>query len=150
MVQLFIVRGCIKKSKLSRHKPWMSLEGEKVYSYLTSVLDGGEWSASLPGRVLPPGERTPGIHWTGGWVGPRAGLDAEAGRKSSASVGGRTPVVQSVVRHYTRGCTVHRNALIGATDKNCWRNNGQTRSPNSTNFNRTAFHLPASNFKWVW
>jgi hypothetical protein len=38
-----------------------------------------------------PGERTPGTHWIGGWVGPRAGLDAEAeGKKSSASVGDRT------------------------------------------------------------
>jgi hypothetical protein len=25
-----------------------------------------------------PGERTPGTHWTGGWVGLRAGLDTEA------------------------------------------------------------------------
>jgi hypothetical protein len=25
--------------------------------------------------ALPPGERTPGIHWIGGWVGPRSGLD---------------------------------------------------------------------------
>jgi hypothetical protein len=26
-------------------------------------------------------ERTPGTHCTGGWVGPRAGLDTEAKRK---------------------------------------------------------------------
>jgi hypothetical protein len=44
-------------------------------------LDGGEWSASRPGRTLPPGERNPGTHWIGGWVGPRAGLDAGAIRK---------------------------------------------------------------------
>jgi hypothetical protein len=31
--------------------------------------------------TLYPGERTPGTHWTGGWVGPKAGLDAEARRK---------------------------------------------------------------------
>jgi hypothetical protein len=29
------------------------------YSYLTSALDGGEWSASRPGRVLPPGKGPP-------------------------------------------------------------------------------------------
>jgi hypothetical protein len=28
--------------------------------------------------VLYPLERTPGTHCTGGWVGPRAGLDTEA------------------------------------------------------------------------
>jgi hypothetical protein len=43
--------------------------------FLTSALDGGEWSASRPGRLTPE-ERTPSTHSTGGWVGPRTGLDA--------------------------------------------------------------------------
>jgi hypothetical protein len=34
----------------------------------TSALDGGEWSASRPGRFTP-GERTPGTHWIEVWVG---------------------------------------------------------------------------------
>jgi hypothetical protein len=42
------------------------------YSFLTSALEGVEWSASRPGRALPPG-----YLYIGGWVGPRAGLDAE-------------------------------------------------------------------------
>jgi hypothetical protein len=42
---------------------------------LTSVLDGGEWSASRPGPFIPR-EKAPGTHWIGGWVGPGAGLDA--------------------------------------------------------------------------
>jgi hypothetical protein len=42
---------------------------------LTSVLDGGEWSSSCPGHFTPR-ERAPGTHWIGGWVGPRAILDA--------------------------------------------------------------------------
>jgi hypothetical protein len=42
---------------------------------LTSALEGGEWSASHPGRFTP-GEKAPGIHWIGGWVGHRVGLDA--------------------------------------------------------------------------
>jgi hypothetical protein len=29
------------------------------YSFLTSALDGGEWSASRPGRALPPGKGLP-------------------------------------------------------------------------------------------
>jgi hypothetical protein len=47
---------------------------------LTSALDGGEWSASRPGRFTPK-ERVPGTHWTGGRVGPRAVLDAVVKRK---------------------------------------------------------------------
>jgi hypothetical protein len=29
------------------------------YSFSTSALDGGEWSASRPGRALPPGKGPP-------------------------------------------------------------------------------------------
>jgi hypothetical protein len=43
--------------------------------FLTSVLDGGEWSASLSCRFIR-GERAPGTYWIGGWVGSRAGLDS--------------------------------------------------------------------------
>jgi hypothetical protein len=50
--------------------------GVDVYTHVffTSALVGGEYSASRPGRFTP-GERAPGTHWIGGWVGPRAGLD---------------------------------------------------------------------------
>jgi hypothetical protein len=51
------------------------------YTYSTSTLDGGEWSASRLSRALAPRERTPGTHFTGGWVDPRAGLDTEVGGK---------------------------------------------------------------------
>jgi hypothetical protein len=54
-----------------------------------------------PAARFTPGERTPGTHWIGGWVGLRAGLDAWARKKSSVPVGDRTPIVQPVVRHYT-------------------------------------------------
>jgi hypothetical protein len=43
--------------------------------FLTSTLGGGEWSASPPGRFIL-GEFAPDTHWIGGWVVPRAGLDA--------------------------------------------------------------------------
>jgi len=40
---------------------------------MTAALEGREWPAARPGRNLPQ-ERN-GTHFTGGWVGPRAGLD---------------------------------------------------------------------------
>jgi hypothetical protein len=67
---------------------------------MTSALDVSERSASRLGRALPPG-KDPGTHWTGGWVGPRAGLDTETRGKLFATAGDQTPVVQSVVRVYT-------------------------------------------------
>jgi hypothetical protein len=57
--------------------------GEWRYSSthsLTSTLDGGDWSASRPGRFTPR-ERAPGTHWIGDWVCPRTGLVASARSK---------------------------------------------------------------------
>jgi hypothetical protein len=48
--------------------------------FLTSALIGGEWPASRLGRFTP-GDRAPGTHWIGGWVGPTAGLDNVEKRK---------------------------------------------------------------------
>ena len=65
----------------SFYRPRSPLGWVEVYlhSFLgPSALDGGGGSAPRPG-LLYPRER-PGIHCTGGWVGPRNGLD---GRKIS-------------------------------------------------------------------
>jgi hypothetical protein len=63
------------------------------------------WVVSVTPRPrFTPRERTPGTHWTGGWVGLRAGLDTEARGKIFCHCRGSNPdrpVVQSVVRHYT-------------------------------------------------
>jgi hypothetical protein len=67
---------------------------EEEHEPLCSAIDEGEWSASRPGR-FNPGERAPGTHWIGGWVSPRAGLDAVQ-NKNFAPTGTRTPVVQPV------------------------------------------------------
>jgi hypothetical protein len=56
---------------------------------LTSALDGGEWSDLRPGR-LNPKKTASGTHWTGGWVGPRAVLDALVKRKITSPP--RTPI----------------------------------------------------------
>ena len=62
---------------------------------MTAALEGGEWSAARPGRTLLPDT---GTHFTGGWVGLRAGLD---GRKISPPTGIRSRTVQPVVIRYT-------------------------------------------------
>jgi hypothetical protein len=67
---------------------------------LTSELDGGEWSGSRPG-LFTPRERTPGIHWIGGWVGPRAGLDVIVKRKiCSPCRDSNPPNIQPVAQRY--------------------------------------------------
>jgi hypothetical protein len=52
------------------------------YSSSTSALDGVGGQCHAP-AALYPREKTPGTHCTGGWVGPRAGLDTEATGKIS-------------------------------------------------------------------
>jgi hypothetical protein len=78
--------------------------GESSYSscsFLTSALDGGEWSDSRLGRDFGLGEGPPVP------IGQEAGLASELlwtqrlEEKSFASAGDQTPVVQSAVRHYT-------------------------------------------------
>jgi hypothetical protein len=57
-----------------------------------------------PTALLHPGKGPSGTHWTGGWVGPRDGLDTEATGKISCLCRGLKldrPVVQPVARHYT-------------------------------------------------
>jgi hypothetical protein len=49
-------------------------------SFLISALDGGEWSASRSGHFIPE-KIAPNAHWIGGYMGPRAGLDAVEERK---------------------------------------------------------------------
>jgi hypothetical protein len=43
--------------------------------FLTSTVDGGEWSASRPCRFTSE-KRAPGTLSVEGWVDPRTGLDA--------------------------------------------------------------------------
>jgi hypothetical protein len=91
-------------SPTTRHGGTLGERRYSSYSFSTLALDGGEWSASRPGRAFTPGERTPSTHCTGGWVGLRAGLDTEVRGKILCPRRGSNPdrpVVQPVVRHYT-------------------------------------------------
>jgi hypothetical protein len=48
--------------------------------FLTSALDGGQWSASCPGLITRR-QIGPGTHRKGDWAGPRTGLDVVEKRK---------------------------------------------------------------------
>jgi hypothetical protein len=62
-----------------------------------------------PRKRFTPGERTPGTHWIGGWVGPRAGLDAEARRGILCPCRGSNPDRPS--RNQTLYCLSYRGSL---------------------------------------
>jgi len=54
--------------------------------------------------ALPPGKEPPGTHWIGGWVGPRAVLDAVEKRKIPSprrESNPDHPIVQPVASPYT-------------------------------------------------
>jgi hypothetical protein len=82
-----------------------ALRGEEIWLLLIIDLGTGwsEWSSVTPLPRFTPGERNPGTHCTGGWVGLRAGLDTEAKRTILCLCREYNPVVQSAVRHYTDG-----------------------------------------------
>jgi hypothetical protein len=72
-----------------------------IHIFLTSALDGDEWSASRPSRFTPR-ERVPDTHWIGGWVDTRARTTWRREnplpyRDSNSD----TSVVQPIPRQYT-------------------------------------------------
>jgi hypothetical protein len=74
------------------------------YSFSTSELDGGEWSASRPGRAFAPGKGPPvlNVH-EAGWASEPVWtqrLQEKSFRLCRGSNLDR-PVVQSVARHDT-------------------------------------------------
>jgi hypothetical protein len=70
----------IKKGKvvpLRSTETQLGVRRYSSYSSLTSALEGGGLVSVMPRPRFTPGERAPGTHCIGCWVGPRAGLDAE-------------------------------------------------------------------------
>jgi hypothetical protein len=76
--------------------------------------------------MLEPRERTPGIRWKGGLVGLSTGLDTEAREKILCPAEDRTPVVQSVDRHYTDwanpGQIVKSTTFKNQKERITWKN----------------------------
>jgi hypothetical protein len=84
----------LKSSPATRHEGACG-KSYSSYSYSTSALDGGEWSASRPGRALPPGKGPPiPIVQEAGWA-PEPVWTQRLEEKSSAPAGDRTPIARS-------------------------------------------------------
>jgi hypothetical protein len=81
-----------------------ALVGERRYSSYSFSLDGGEWSASRPGRALAPGKGPPvPTVQEAGWV-PEPVRTRRVVEKSFRLCPGSNldlPIVRPVVRHYT-------------------------------------------------
>jgi hypothetical protein len=98
-----------------------ALGGRGVWLELIHDL-GNKWGLVVSVTPRPRfslEERTPGTHCTGGWVGPRAGLYAEATGKILFPCQGSNldrPVVQSVTRRYTELPGLHLNTATTQTN----------------------------------
>jgi hypothetical protein len=96
--------------KLSHWTQWRRLGREEYssQSFLTSALDGGEWSAWCPGCALAPGKEPPVpiVHEVGWSPEPvwTQRLEEKSFRLWRGSILDR-PVVQPVARHYTDWAT---------------------------------------------
>jgi hypothetical protein len=85
------------KAKQSRNTPWRRL-GERRYSsylFLTSDLDGSEWSASRPGCALAPGIGPPVPIVQEAWWAPEPVWTKRIEEKSFAPAEDRTPIARS-------------------------------------------------------
>jgi hypothetical protein len=80
------------------------------------ILDlGTRWRRVVRFTPLPlyPRGRAPGTHWIGGWVGPRAVLEAVVKRKIPSfrrESNPRTWIVQPVAQIYTDGAITALNS----------------------------------------
>jgi hypothetical protein len=70
------------------------------YSFTTSALDGGEWSVSRPGRVLPPGKGLPVF------------LGQEAGWASEPEARGKILSPLPGIEPLSPGCPVRSQTLV--------------------------------------
>jgi hypothetical protein len=98
---LFILKNTVMKlhvflsSPVTRHGGAWGERRYSSYSFTTSALGRGEWSASRPGRAFTPGERTPvPIVQEAGWA-PEPIWTQRLEEKPFAPAGDRTPIARS-------------------------------------------------------
>jgi hypothetical protein len=79
---------------LTKHDAVRLIRGVEVYlhAFLTSAVDGGEWSASRSASFIAE-ERAHDTHCIGTWVGCTVHLEAVA-KRIPESAGNRTPVLE--------------------------------------------------------
>jgi hypothetical protein len=111
-----------RKSKTVPLHAMQALGGEEVWLLLIHDL-GTRWGwvvSVTPQPRFTPGERTPGTHWTGGWMGPRAGLDTEARGKFICPCRGSNP------GRPARSQTLYWLSYPGSCTQLYWRQFGPT------------------------
>jgi hypothetical protein len=68
----------VKLSLVFNYAPWGSVS--YLHSFLTSAVDGSEWSTSCLIQFVPS-DRAAGICLIGGWMDPRASMEKVASDK---------------------------------------------------------------------
>jgi hypothetical protein len=102
--------------------PWRCIGSGGIAPRILYLGTRRRWVVSfMPRAPYPPG-RVPGIHWIGGWVGPRAVLDTVVKGKILSprrESNPRTPIVQLVAEslyrlsyHGPDSTNIHRNLLL--------------------------------------
>jgi hypothetical protein len=82
------------------------LWGEELLQLLLFLDFGTRWDGHCHAEgSVSPRVNDPAMYWIGGWVDINAGLVTKARGKYFVSASDRTPVVQSIVRHYTDRAT---------------------------------------------
>jgi len=82
------------------------------------ALEGMRDQRHAPAALYP--RERPGTHCTGGWVGPRAGLDRRGKSRHAPGFDPRT--VLPVASRYTHYATrTHNNLCAGRKMDQCWR-----------------------------
>jgi hypothetical protein len=99
----------------------------QLRAFLTSALDGGQWSASHFGRLIRGG-RSRGNHWLGGWGGLKAVRTLYRLEKSFVPAGNPTPII-AFPSHYNRRSVPKVNVYDRSVVIWCWQ-----LSPNSYMF----------------